>query len=228
LIADLRGRWQALGAVAIDRVLDTAAVDDALGALPPNSRGAGLRHLLRDARLARLAAGAPLVDLGSAALGVPALPFRATLFDKAPRANWLVAWHQDRFLPVVERVDDRMGAVVASRRRMASRCAGARPRARGRAPAPARRLRRSRSVARRAFISSTGLDRRAGHRRGRRAPGDRHRDRAARRGSRHVAARAARLVEAAARCAAPSAPRRVRDVTRCRRRAAPRDRSKDG
>ena len=38
-------------------------------------------------------------------LGVPAIPFRATLFDKAPGSNWLVAWHQDRALPLVERVE---------------------------------------------------------------------------------------------------------------------------
>ena len=24
-----------------------------------------------------------------------AMPFRATLFDKSPMSNWLVAWHQD-------------------------------------------------------------------------------------------------------------------------------------
>ena len=33
------------------------------------------------------------------------MAFRATLFDKSPDANWLIAWHQDTALPIVERVD---------------------------------------------------------------------------------------------------------------------------
>jgi len=41
-----------------------------------------------------------LVDLASAALGCPAEPYRATLFDKSPKANWLVVWHQDTALPL--------------------------------------------------------------------------------------------------------------------------------
>ncbi len=36
-------------------------------------------------------------------LGDAALPFRATLFDKSPTANWLVVWHQDTALPLRER-----------------------------------------------------------------------------------------------------------------------------
>ena len=31
------------------------------------------------------------------------MPFRATLFDKSPTSNWLVAWHQDTALPLRER-----------------------------------------------------------------------------------------------------------------------------
>jgi hypothetical protein len=36
-------------------------------------------------------------------LGREALPFRATLFDKSPRSNWLVVWHQDGALPLAQR-----------------------------------------------------------------------------------------------------------------------------
>lgn len=36
-------------------------------------------------------------------LGEEAFPFRATLFDKSPTANWLVVWHQDTALPLRER-----------------------------------------------------------------------------------------------------------------------------
>ncbi|HET6374016.1 MAG TPA: phytanoyl-CoA dioxygenase family protein, partial [Candidatus Polarisedimenticolia bacterium] len=34
--------------------------------------------------------------------GGMARPFAATLFDKSPSANWLVAWHQDAVLPLRE------------------------------------------------------------------------------------------------------------------------------
>ncbi len=33
------------------------------------------------------------------------MPYRATLFEKSERANWLVVWHQDTALPLVSRFD---------------------------------------------------------------------------------------------------------------------------
>ena len=33
------------------------------------------------------------------------MPFRATLFDKSPKSNWLVVWHQDTALTICERID---------------------------------------------------------------------------------------------------------------------------
>jgi ectoine hydroxylase-related dioxygenase (phytanoyl-CoA dioxygenase family) len=36
-------------------------------------------------------------------LGDNAVPFRATLFDKSRRSNWLVVWHQDTALPLRDR-----------------------------------------------------------------------------------------------------------------------------
>jgi ectoine hydroxylase-related dioxygenase (phytanoyl-CoA dioxygenase family) len=41
--------------------------------------------------------------IAHATLGAEAFPFRATLFDKSPSANWLVVWHQDTALPLQER-----------------------------------------------------------------------------------------------------------------------------
>lgn len=38
-------------------------------------------------------------------LGPGAFAHRATLFDKTPTANWLVAWHQDLVVPVRERLE---------------------------------------------------------------------------------------------------------------------------
>jgi ectoine hydroxylase-related dioxygenase (phytanoyl-CoA dioxygenase family) len=38
-------------------------------------------------------------------LGETAIPYKATLFDKSPARNWLVAWHQDTALPLCERCE---------------------------------------------------------------------------------------------------------------------------
>lgn len=46
-----------------------------------------------------------LAGLAGSVLGGTAFPYRATLFDKSMRANWLVCWHQDTALPVVARLD---------------------------------------------------------------------------------------------------------------------------
>ena len=45
-------------------------------------------------------------DFAAQFVGATAVPFRATLFDKSARANWLVVWHQDTALPLRERVND--------------------------------------------------------------------------------------------------------------------------
>lgn len=63
--------------------------------------GPGVR--LQDPRLE--AAIAPATETASALLGGRARPVRAVLFDKTAEANWRVAWHQDRTIPVRERVE---------------------------------------------------------------------------------------------------------------------------
>jgi ectoine hydroxylase-related dioxygenase (phytanoyl-CoA dioxygenase family) len=80
---------------------------DALAALVstfPRSR-AGARHLLGRPEIRRIASDTRLVDLASDALTAAARPYRVTLFDKSPGANWLVVWHQDTALPLRERFD---------------------------------------------------------------------------------------------------------------------------
>jgi hypothetical protein len=51
-----------------------------------------------------LAADPRLIEIASQFVGPTAAPFRATLFDKSPTANWLVVWHQDTALPLRERI----------------------------------------------------------------------------------------------------------------------------
>jgi ectoine hydroxylase-related dioxygenase (phytanoyl-CoA dioxygenase family) len=68
----------------------------------PRSR-AGIRHAMKNADVAELARDSRLLGMAQSVLGPEAFPFRATLFDKSPTANWLVVWHQDTALPLRER-----------------------------------------------------------------------------------------------------------------------------
>jgi ectoine hydroxylase-related dioxygenase (phytanoyl-CoA dioxygenase family) len=66
---------------------------------------AGARHVLRVPAVRALAHDDRMLALARDYLGESAIPYRATLFDKSAAANWLVVWHQDTALPIVERVD---------------------------------------------------------------------------------------------------------------------------
>lgn len=66
---------------------------------------AGVRHLLHDPLIAEFANDERFLCIAKSVLGGAAVPFRATLFDKSPEANWLVVWHQDTALPLKERRD---------------------------------------------------------------------------------------------------------------------------
>jgi ectoine hydroxylase-related dioxygenase (phytanoyl-CoA dioxygenase family) len=69
---------------------------------PPRSR-AGVRHAMKLPVVANLAHNSQLMGIAQEILGSEAFPFRATLFDKSPPANWLVVWHQDTAMPLRER-----------------------------------------------------------------------------------------------------------------------------
>jgi ectoine hydroxylase-related dioxygenase (phytanoyl-CoA dioxygenase family) len=77
-------------------------LDELLCADLPRSR-AGVRHAMRLPAVARIARCARLMRIAKEVLGEDAFPFRATLFDKSPTANWLVVWHQDTALALGER-----------------------------------------------------------------------------------------------------------------------------
>ena len=66
---------------------------------------AGIRHALKNDAVRKLATGPSLLSIAKEILGDGAFPLRATLFDKSPRANWLVVWHQDTALPLRQRHD---------------------------------------------------------------------------------------------------------------------------
>lgn len=68
--------------------------------LAPRRSRAGLRHAMSLPPVGDLARHPQMIDLAREVLGARTFPFRATLFDKSPAANWLVVWHQDTALPL--------------------------------------------------------------------------------------------------------------------------------
>lgn len=76
-----------------------------LADLKPLPHRAGVRHVLHHPTVNVVAHDPRLMEMAQAVLGSSAFPFRATLFDKTPDSNWLIAWHQDTALPLREKVD---------------------------------------------------------------------------------------------------------------------------
>jgi ectoine hydroxylase-related dioxygenase (phytanoyl-CoA dioxygenase family) len=86
---------------------DLDRLDESLKRTPlPRSR-AGMRHALRHPAVLAVARDPRLLAIAQEILGCDPFPFKATLFDKSPISNWLVAWHQDKALPLRERREHR-------------------------------------------------------------------------------------------------------------------------
>ena len=87
-------------------VLEPAGLDRLISSMDlpaDNSSRAGIRHLMLNPAVAGLAHGWRLLSIAQQVLGIEAFPFRATLFGKSPRSNWLIPWHQDTALPLQRR-----------------------------------------------------------------------------------------------------------------------------
>ena len=82
---------------------EVAALLHTLADLDHQRSRAGVRHILSHAAVKAIAHDARLLAIAQGILGESAFPFRATLFDKSPEANWLIAWHQDTALPLQEK-----------------------------------------------------------------------------------------------------------------------------
>jgi hypothetical protein len=96
------------GFAIVPGVLDTHDLDSLLTELSDpciHRSRAGVRHAMRFACVSTLARDERLLGMARKTLGNSALPFKATMFDKSPTANWLVAWHQDTALPLKQRCD---------------------------------------------------------------------------------------------------------------------------
>ncbi len=63
------------------------------------------RHLVDHPSVRELLGSSALVQAVNSLLGHGAFACKATLFDKGPMVNWLVAWHQDLSIPVSKRVE---------------------------------------------------------------------------------------------------------------------------
>jgi hypothetical protein len=70
------------------------------------NESAGLRSGLDHDAVRELARSPAVRTLIEPIVGPEAFVFRATLFDKHAAANWSVAWHQDRVVPVQQYVDE--------------------------------------------------------------------------------------------------------------------------
>ncbi|MGH9967601.1 MAG: phytanoyl-CoA dioxygenase family protein, partial [Pyrinomonadaceae bacterium] len=86
-----------------EKVLSDSECDFLIQSLSKDTDGrgrAGARHLMTNPVVAAVARDPRLLRLARRALGQDAVPFRATLFEKSGKANWLVVWHQDTALPL--------------------------------------------------------------------------------------------------------------------------------
>jgi len=102
----MRDRIERDGFATVPRVFEPDEVALSVEALNDSAlrrSRAGVRHALGHPVVSRIAHAPKLLMLAQEVLGPGAFPFRVTLFDKSPQANWLVVWHQDTALPLVER-----------------------------------------------------------------------------------------------------------------------------
>jgi len=86
-----------------ENVFSDRECDELLHSLADNrvARGrAGARHLMTNPVVRATANDPRLLAIAKSSTGLDVIPYRATLFEKSPQANWLVMWHQDTALPL--------------------------------------------------------------------------------------------------------------------------------
>jgi ectoine hydroxylase-related dioxygenase (phytanoyl-CoA dioxygenase family) len=90
-----------------ENVFSDSECDDllqVLSSLALERSRAGVRNLMAQPAIQKLASDHRLLQIAACAFGQPLIPYKATLFDKSDQANWLVAWHQDTILPLEQKV----------------------------------------------------------------------------------------------------------------------------
>jgi hypothetical protein len=96
-MGDLNERGYAI----IPSVLSPAECESLIDALQSAEGRAGTRHLMSHPQVRAIAHDEPL-----RAIAGGAMPFRATLFNKTSKANWLIPRHQDTALPLAQKIDN--------------------------------------------------------------------------------------------------------------------------
>lgn len=91
------------GVLGVD---ECSAILDSVNLTSSDDRRGGVRHLMSNQIVRKFANDDKLLGLAQRWLGRPAIPFKATFFNKTGKANWLVAWHQDTVLPLADWTDD--------------------------------------------------------------------------------------------------------------------------
>jgi ectoine hydroxylase-related dioxygenase (phytanoyl-CoA dioxygenase family) len=96
------------GYAIVPNVLSSEEIRGLLSALETSAghRGrAGVRHLMGNQAVRKLAFDPRMLHIAQAVSGNEAFPFKATLFDKSPDANWLITWHQDTAFPLRDKIE---------------------------------------------------------------------------------------------------------------------------
>ena len=92
------------GALHFGGVLSSAEAASLAERLEPQITGRPGTRLNVDPDVAMLlTADGPVGRVAASLIGPDAMPVRAVLFDKSLQTNWIVAWHQDRTIPVRQR-----------------------------------------------------------------------------------------------------------------------------
>lgn len=90
------------GYAIFKKVVSESECEDMIAAISASGRTsrAGVRNLMSSESVAKLASDVRLTRICRSVFGSELTPYKATLFNKTGKANWLVAWHQDTALPV--------------------------------------------------------------------------------------------------------------------------------
>lgn len=94
--------FKATGFCVLENVVSHAECERLIKIIDGDARRAGIRNLVNNPGVFRLARGRRLLRIARSAAGRKVYPYKATLFQKSGKANWLVAWHQDTALPIDE------------------------------------------------------------------------------------------------------------------------------
>lgn len=101
--APLRRQVAAEGFAIVPSVFGIGEITEILKAVPDLGAKAGTRTLLETEVGKQLAADPRLAGLAEEVLRAVVRPIRGIIFDKSPKANWTLGWHQDTKIALRER-----------------------------------------------------------------------------------------------------------------------------